>query len=298
MEKLKMKKNMYPGSLITFCGLDGCGKTTTIHALSAYLQQKGYSVVLTKQPTPAMRQSPIFRNYMDCPKHDGYAYRSLSLMAAADRIQHGVNEIEPLLQEGNIVISDRYFYSCLANLHARGYEKDRWIYEIAESVVEPDAAIFLDVDVETAVERVRSRKEEKERYIDMPLQYRLRKKYLEIADINQCPVFSSKENQAYMIEQVKTCVMNVVEKKESQETLDKNIEYIILRYSALEGVSLNDNMRLSELGYDSFSKTELIVSLEEQQGFEFPLEMMHPDNFVTVGSVKRTVKDALQLAQK
>jgi len=85
----------------------------------------------------------------------------------------------------------RYLYSCLANLIARGYEKDRWIYEIAESIIMPDIAFFLDVPVETAVKRVRERPNEKERYIDMDLQYKLRNEYIEICKVNNCVLVSS-----------------------------------------------------------------------------------------------------------
>ena len=63
MEKLCMKRNMCPGILITFCGLDGCGKTTLINHLVEYFQQKGIEPLLTKQPTSYVRQSPIFRTY-------------------------------------------------------------------------------------------------------------------------------------------------------------------------------------------------------------------------------------------
>lgn len=94
---------------------------------------------------------------------DAYDYRSLSLLAASDRLQHVNKVIEPQMAQGKVVISDRYFYSCLANLRALGFENDQWIYEIAESVVKPDVAFFFDVPVETAVKRVRSRIEEKDR---------------------------------------------------------------------------------------------------------------------------------------
>ena len=82
------------------------------------------------------------------------------------------------------MVSDRYFYSCLANLRARGYEQDRWIYEISASIPKPDLAFFLDVDVDTAIRRVRSRASERDRYIDVPLQHRLRREYWEIAAEN------------------------------------------------------------------------------------------------------------------
>lgn len=183
MKSLNMKPNTAAGRLFTFCGLDGCGKTTMLTRLMEDLQKK-YTVCLTKQPTNAVRRSTVFRTYMDCPDHSGYDYRGLSLLAASDRLQHGSAIIEPRLQAGDIVISDRYFYSCLANLRARGFDKDSWIYEIAESVVKPDAAFFFDVPVETAVKRVRSRAAERDRYIDMELQYRLRDEYIAICKAN------------------------------------------------------------------------------------------------------------------
>ena len=184
MKPLHMKKHGAPGMLITFCGLDGCGKTTMIRRLAAELERRGQEVFLTKQPTDFVRNADIFRTYMDKPNHDAYEYRSLSLLAAGDRVQHANKVILPALEAGKTVLCDRYFYSCLANLHARGYETDQWIYEIAESVAAPDAAFFLDVPVETAVLRVRSRPVEKFRYIDMELQYRLREKYIEICKAN------------------------------------------------------------------------------------------------------------------
>ena len=194
MKKLNMRPNRTKGILITFCGLDGCGKTTMINRLTEDLQ-KEHHVFLTKQPTDFVRQSAIFRTYMDCPDHNAYDYRSLSLLAASDRIQHANKVIEPAMEDGQIVISDRYFYSCLANLHARGFEKDKWIYEIAESIVKPDIAFFLDVPVETAVGRVRNRASEQDRYIDMELQYKLRKEYIDICRKNNGILISTEDSE-------------------------------------------------------------------------------------------------------
>lgn len=183
MIKLCMKPNKYPGKLITFCGLDGCGKTTMIKRIVDNLADD-YDIVITKQPTNAVRNSEIFRTYMDKQDHSAYDYRSLSLLAASDRLQHVNKEIIPALESGKIVISDRYFYSCLANLRARGFKRDKWVYEIAESIVKPDVAVFIDVPVHTAVKRVRTRPEEKSRYIDMDLQYALRREYKGICRAN------------------------------------------------------------------------------------------------------------------
>ena len=190
MKTLNMRPNNTSGFLFTFCGLDGCGKTTMLTRLEKGLGKK-YKIFKTKEPTNAVRESDIFRTYMDNPNHDAYDYRSLSLLAASDRLQHVNKIIEPQMAEGKIIISDRYFYSCLANLRARGFENDEWIYEIAESVVKPDVAFFFDVPVETAVKRVRSRIEEKDRYIDMELQYKLRDEYIKICKANSGVLIST-----------------------------------------------------------------------------------------------------------
>ena len=190
MKPLNMRPNETSGYLFSFCGLDGCGKTTMLTRLEKELGEK-FQTFKTKQPTNAVRESDIFRTYMDNPDHDAYDYRSLSLLAASDRLQHVNKVIEPQMAQGNVVISDRYFYSCLANLRARGFENDQWIYEIAESVVKPDVAFFFDVPVETAVKRVRSRIEEKDRYIDMELQYKLRYEYIKICRANNGVLIST-----------------------------------------------------------------------------------------------------------
>lgn len=209
MEKLNMRKNQTDGLLITVCGLDGCGKTTMIRRLIEDLG-KDYTVFVTKQPTDYVRKSDIFRTYMDSPNHDAFDYRSLSLLAASDRLQHVSKVIEPELQKGNIVISDRYFYSCLANLRARGFEQDGWIYEIAKSVIEPDIAFFFDVPVETAVARVRKRPEEKNRYIDMDLQYKLREEYINICKANGGVLISTMRDKEESYNQVKQAVERVM----------------------------------------------------------------------------------------
>lgn len=214
MKNLNMRINKMPGFLITFCGLDGCGKTTMINRLIADLE-KEHDIFVTKQPTNAVRSSEIFRTYMDSPNHDAFDYRSLSLLAASDRLQHVSKVIEPEMMKGKIVLSDRYFYSCLANLRARGFEKDEWIYEIAKSVIKPDIAFFFDVPVEEAVARVRRRPTEKDRYIDMELQHKLQKEYIDICAANGGVLISTKksEDESYAI------VKNAVREMLNHESL-------------------------------------------------------------------------------
>ena len=209
MRRLNMRPNETPGFLITFCGLDGCGKTTMMKRLIAELE-KDHDLFVTKQPTNAVRNSEIFRTYMDCPDHGDFDYRSLSLLAASDRLQHVNKVIEPEMNRGKIVLSDRYFYSCLANLRARGFEEDEWIYEIAESIINPDIAFFFDVPVEEAITRVRRRPNEKDRYIDIEIQNRLRKQYIDICTDNGGILISTMQSEEECYGIVKNAVKEML----------------------------------------------------------------------------------------
>ena len=196
------------GCLITFCGLDGCGKSTMIQMLTEELKKEEIPFLVTKQPTEKLRKSPVFRAYQDNPDPSVYEYRSLALMAAADRIQHAKEVVLPALREGMVVISDRYFYSCLANLRARGYTTDGWIYEIAANIPAPDMPFFLDISAQEAIRRVRERPEEKERYIDIPLQYRLSREYKAICGKTKGYLISSNRKAEETFSEIKKIVMN------------------------------------------------------------------------------------------
>jgi len=227
--KLRMKPHEYLGKLITFCGLDGCGKSTMIKMTADYFKNNA-EFMQTKQPTNTVRKSAIFRTFMDTPNHDDYEYRSLSLFAASDRIQHSNKIIVPALQDGKIVLSDRYFYSCLANLQARGYENDTWIYEVSSFVPCPDIAFFFDVDVETAIKRIHNRTEEKDKYIDVVLQHKLKVQYLKIAKENNCVIIPSDGEPESTFEMVKkvlnSTIFNTYHSIETETTSNGELHYV------------------------------------------------------------------------
>lgn len=171
---LKMKTNQYPGKLITFCGIDGCGKTTQIYNLKNFIEQQNKRVFLAEQSAGLVKESEILRAFMDTPEYDALDDKALY----SDRV------IAKHLADGDIVISDMSFYSYLADLLARCYTDDIWIYEITKMILKPDIAFFLDVNVETAVNRVWQREGEKIKYIDMDYKYTLRSEFLKLAKEN------------------------------------------------------------------------------------------------------------------
>ena len=208
--KLEMYNVKSNGKLITFCGLDGCGKSTQISHVYNWLSSMGYDIFLTKQPTDLIRNSSIFRTYMDEEYKSNYNYQTLSLLCAADRLQHTTDTIIKKLNEGKIVISDRYFYSCIVNLHARGYESDLWIYDISKHIPNPDISFFLDISVEKAIERVRTRADEKDRYIDIDLQYKLRENYIKIANENNGVIISTEVDEKSSFKKIQDTIKKIL----------------------------------------------------------------------------------------
>lgn len=80
-----------------------------------------------------------------------------TLAMALDRLFHVKKVIEPLLEKGYIVITDRYVYSSIAYQGARGVDIE-WIKSVNKYAIEPDVAIYLRVPLEIALERVKGRK--------------------------------------------------------------------------------------------------------------------------------------------
>jgi dTMP kinase len=165
---LKFASGTWPGVLIVFCGLDGSGKTTLLTMLRDELTALGAKVMVTKQPTDAVRQSPLFQRVMYSSNFEAeIEYRSHSLITVSDRVQHSLRVILPALRKGQIVVSDRYFFAAIANLRARGYREDRWIYEIGNFLPRPDAAVFCEPPFELILQRLSAREHERGRYFDV-----------------------------------------------------------------------------------------------------------------------------------
>ena len=145
---------MKKGILVVFEGLDGSGKTTQINLLKDWFEKENKIVHNTKQPTDFYRKDKRVRNYLD--KGIVPNMYSIALLAAADRTYQNEAEIKPILSKGINVISDRYLYSSLAFFKARGIEYQE-IRNINKDIEEPDIIIFLDIDPDKALERVRVR---------------------------------------------------------------------------------------------------------------------------------------------
>ena len=171
MIKLELRNNTYPGKLVVFEGTDGAGKTTLITMTQRLLADRygEQNVLCVKQPTDLSRKTKLFQKMMYCADHADIDYRAVQLLTMSDRIQHGTEVIEPALREGKTVICDRYIYTSLANMLARGYRNERWFFDAAKHILKPNVVFLAYVSPEIAVKRILTRPSECHRYLDKEL---------------------------------------------------------------------------------------------------------------------------------
>ena len=146
----------HAGCFVVFEGGEGAGKTTQMSALVGWLQARGERVVTTREPGGTDIGARIRSVLLD-PHAHGMDERTEALLYAADRAQHVKEVVRPALEEGSIVVSDRFVDSSLAYQGvARGLGLDE-IYDIshwATGGLVPDLVFYLKVDPKTGFDRL------------------------------------------------------------------------------------------------------------------------------------------------
>ena len=145
------------GKFITFEGCDGCGKSTQLTLLSNYLTEQNIPHIFTREPGGG-KISEAIREILLNGKNTEMTDECEALLYAAARVQHLADRVEPALQEGKLVICDRYVDSSLAyQAYARGLGEDfiKKINAFALQNYLPDVTIFIDLTPEAAFIRKR-----------------------------------------------------------------------------------------------------------------------------------------------
>jgi len=151
----RVSRRISEGLFISVCGLDGAGKTTQIRLLSGYLERKGYEVLVTKNPTDWFRTDPKMRSFLRERKEGlSVPVETVALFAAADRVAQYLNEILPALRTRKIVITDRYLYTGMAIMLARGLNDMEWLRILNRHVPYPDISFYIDTTPEAAMRRI------------------------------------------------------------------------------------------------------------------------------------------------
>lgn len=183
----KMKLNSLKGKFITFEGVEGAGKSTQSKLLVEYLNNNNIEAVWTREPGGCEGAEEIRKLLINGAVNKWDGITELLLMYAARR-DHTEKKIKPLLKEGKVVVSDRYFDSTMA-YQGYGYELDlnkiKQVQKIVLDDFRPDITFVLDLDVKKGLERTDIRGE-KNRYEDMKVDFhnRVRNGFLNIAKEN------------------------------------------------------------------------------------------------------------------
>ncbi len=143
------------GKFITFEGCDGCGKSTQLKLFSEYLTEQGVAHIFTREPGGG-KISEAIREILLNGKNAEMTDECEALLYAAARAQHLADRVAPALNEGKLVICDRYVDSSFAyQAYGRNLGTE-FIGKINAFALEnflPDATVFIDLTPEEAFVR-------------------------------------------------------------------------------------------------------------------------------------------------
>lgn len=174
---------------ITFEGIEGSGKTTQIQMLSNWLEERGLEHLLTREPGGTPIGDQIRRLLLSAANNAMTSTCELLLYAAA-RAQHVEQVIRPALEDGRLVLCDRFRDATIAYQgFGRGLPLDvvLGLHQVDVLTLAPDLTLLFDIDARTALGRARARDTTKTRdetrfeIEGLEFHERVRRGYLELA---------------------------------------------------------------------------------------------------------------------
>lgn len=147
---------MSKGKLIVFEGIDGTGKTSQLKALAAYLGEQGHIVTATREPSDGPYGKKI--RALFTKRHTLSLEEELALFIA-DRKHHVQEVILPALEQGKIVLTDRYYFSTAAYQGAAGCDPES-IIEQNSFAPTPDLVLLLTITVAESIRRIREQRQD------------------------------------------------------------------------------------------------------------------------------------------
>lgn len=176
-----MKKK---GFFITFEGIDGSGKSTQIQKLAKFLEDNGFDIIITREPGGSVGGEEI-RNLLLQGEVDRWSAETEILLFTAARRDHLERIILPALQDGKIVICDRFTDSTRMYQGMRGPKLRDLVDSLTDEVIncDPDLTIIIDIDPEISLRRAKSRETAEERFEDfgVDLQKKMRKGFIDLS---------------------------------------------------------------------------------------------------------------------
>ena len=171
------------GRFIVFEGIDGSGKSTQIKSISKQLETQGLKIYTTFEPTDGPVGSLIRQMLSGKIATD---QRTIASLFAADRTDHLTNQkngIKQKIDQGEIVLCDRYYFSSYA-YHAQ-YIDMEWVIHansLNADILKPDLTIFIDADPEICFKRIKLSRTDFEMYEQIDIMEKVRINYFKAFD--------------------------------------------------------------------------------------------------------------------
>jgi dTMP kinase len=165
---------MRRGLFVTFEGSEGCGKSTQIRRLAAWLGEQGVSAVTTREPGGTAVGDRIRHLLQHAPEGHGLVPEAELFLFAASRAQHVQEIIRPALAAGRAVVSDRFHDSTVVYQGvARRLDPamTRTVNSFAIGETLPDLTFLLDMDAREAFDRLHQRDRPADRMESEPLAF-------------------------------------------------------------------------------------------------------------------------------
>jgi dTMP kinase len=157
------------GKLITLEGGEGTGKTSQIKYIEEFFERKNIAYISTREPG-GINIAEQIREVILNTDNTAMDKRTEALLYAAARRQHLVEKVIPALNEGKVVISDRFIDASLVYQgYARGIGMDK-VMEINEFAIDgcmPHLTIYLDIDPEIGLKRIAKNKNREINRLDL-----------------------------------------------------------------------------------------------------------------------------------
>jgi dTMP kinase len=148
-----------PGLFVTFEGGEGAGKSTQIRLLAAALRERGMTVLTTREPGGSKGAEAV-RHVLLSGAAEPFGVRMEAILFAAARSDHVEQVIRPALEEGTIVLCDRFMDSSRVYQGMTGNLEQPFmdaLERIAINCVVPDCTIVFDLPAAIGLERARKR---------------------------------------------------------------------------------------------------------------------------------------------
>ena len=200
------------GSLITFEGMDGSGKTTQIHLLENEFTKLGVEYKTYREPGGTELSEKIRTILLDKENIELISIAE-SFLFAASRAQLTSEQIKPAMKEGKFVICDRFTDSTIVYQgYGRGLDIKilEEINHIATAGLTPDITFILDIKPEVAVARMKSKSPDRMEATGMEFFRRIREGYRQInrKNSNRYIVINGEESPENVFKEIIEIVMN------------------------------------------------------------------------------------------